>query len=55
MYHYIKGVIIILERDHIILDHHGMGYLHFSLSPPSLAWVILFMLLILMITKWDRK
>ena len=33
MYHYIKGVIISLERDHIILDHHGMGYIIYVANP----------------------
>jgi len=33
MYHYIKGIIAGLERDHIILDHHGMGYIIYVANP----------------------
>lgn len=33
MYHYIKGVITSLERDHIVLDHHGMGYIIYVANP----------------------
>lgn len=33
MYHYIKGVIVSLEKDHLILDHHGLGYLIYVANP----------------------
>lgn len=33
MYHYIKGIVVSLERDHIVLDHHGMGYIIYVANP----------------------
>ena len=33
MYHYIKGIVVSLERDHIVLDHHGMGYIIYVPNP----------------------
>ena len=33
MYHYIQGVIVSIERDHVIVDHHGMGYIVYVANP----------------------
>lgn len=33
MYSYIKGVIVDMARDHIVLDNHGIGYLIYVSNP----------------------
>lgn len=33
MYHYINGTITDLRKDHIVLDHHGLGYMIYVANP----------------------
>ena len=37
MYSYIKGLIVDIQKDHIVVDNQGIGYLIYVINPYSFA------------------